>query len=257
MDHHEVARYWYDEPHEDCDLLRQGDVFEDWLDDAHDLLVVVSQSCDLRKEPHAQVLLAVADLVETWLAENGRDISQLDHIRQGKTYSICMLPRLPGTFESEVLVHLDTLQMLDGARVCAAVRAGRALARAREPLSAEIGYRMAIRFNRPAIRVEIPGFDWAAGGLTVTPLELAEIDPSPRRPIAIKAKAYRGRPGSARAGEEWFCVWVVDSPELAATARSIGDARSLLIEQIRELLTAAALPPNLATAVAALREAYF
>lgn len=209
------------------------------------------------KEPDAQVLMAVADLVETWLAENGRDITQLDHIRQGKTYSICMLPRLPGTFESEVLVHLDTLQTLDGQQTCEAVRAGRALARAREPLSAEIGYRMAIRFNRPAIRLEIPGFDWASEGLTVAALESAEIEPVPRHPITIKAKVYRGRPGSARAGEEWFCVWVVDCPELAATARSIDDARSFLVEQIRELLTAAALPPSLGTAVAALREAYF
>jgi hypothetical protein len=50
---------------------------------------------------------------------------------------------------------------------------------------------------------------------------------------------------------------VVDCPELAATARSIDDARRLLVEQIRELLTAAALPPSLATVVAALREAYF
>lgn len=257
MDHLEVGRYWYDEPHEDCGLLRQGDVFENWLDDAHDLLVVVSQSCDLRKEPDAQVLVAVADLLETWLAENGRDIGQLDHIRQGKTYGICMLPRLPGTFESEVLVHLDTLRTLGGEEVCEAVRAGRALARAREPLSTEVGYRMAIRFNRPAIRVEIPGFDWVSEGLTVAPLEPTAVDPSARRPIAVKAKAFRGRPDSARAGEEWFCLWVVDCPELAATARLIDDARSLLIEQMRELLTAATLPPNFATAVAALREAYF
>jgi hypothetical protein len=257
MDHDDVAKYWYDEPHEDCDLLRQGDIFENWLDDAHDLVVVVSQSCDLRKEPDAQVLLAVADLLETWLAENGRDITQLDHIRQGKTYSICMLPRLPGTFESEVLVHLDALHTVDGHQVCDAVRAGKALARAREPLSAEIGYRMAIRFNRPAIRVEIPGFDWASEGLTVAPLEPAEVGPRLRRPIAIKAKAYRGQPGSARAAEEWFCVWVVDGPEFAASAASIDDARNLLVEQVKELLTADAPPPNLATAVAALREAYF
>ncbi|MDA8204424.1 MAG: hypothetical protein M0Z49_17040 [Chloroflexi bacterium] len=257
MDHVEVARYWYDEPHKDCGLLRQGDVFENWLDDAHDLLVVVSQSCDLRKEPDAQVLVAVADLLETWLAENGRDIGQLDHIRQGKTYSICMLPRLPGTFESEVLVHLDALRTLGGQEVCEAERSGKALARAREPLSAEIGYRMAIRFNRPAIRIEIPTFDWASEGLTVASLDPAEFDPRPRRPIAIKAKAYRGRPASARAGEEWYLVWVVDCPELAATARSLDGARRLLVEQIWELLRAAALPPNLGTAVAALREAYF
>lgn len=257
MDHDEVAQYWYDEAHEDCGLLRQGDVFENWLDDAHDLLVVVSQSCDLRKEPDAQVLMAVADLLDTWLAENGRDITQLDHIRQGKTYSICMLPRLPGAFDTEVLVHLDTLRTLGGEEVCKAVRAGRALARAREPLSTEIGYRMAIRFNRPAIRVEIPGFDWASEGLTAAPLEPAAVDPSPRRPIALKAKTFRGRPDSARAGEEWFCVWVVECPELAATAQSIDDARSLLVEQIRELLAAATLPPSLAMAVGALREAYF
>lgn len=154
-------------------------------------------------------------------------------------------------------MHLDTLRTLGGEEVCQAVRAGRALARAREPLSAEVGYRMAIRFNRPATRLEIPGFDWASEGLTVPILEPSAVDPSPRRPIAIKAKAFRGRPDSARAGEEWFLVWVVDCPELAATARSIDDARSLLAEQIRELLTAAALPPNLATAVGVLREAYF
>ncbi len=257
MDRQDVASYWYDEPHEDCGLLRQGDVFENWLDEGHDLMVVVSQSCDLRKEPDAQVLLAGADFLETWLADNGRDIAQLDHFRQGKTYSVCMLPRLPGTFETEVLVHLDTLQALAGSEVCDAVRAGYALARAREPLSAEIGYRMAIRFNRPAIRVEIPGFDWAMEGLNPPALEPGELDPSPRGPVLIKAKAYRGRTGSAREGEEWFCVWVQDSPELASTARTLDEARSLLVEQIAELLGTASPPPNLAAPIAALREAYF
>jgi hypothetical protein len=255
MDHPGVARYWYDEPHEDCGLLRQGDVFENWLDDTHDLLVVVSQSCDLRKEPDAQVILAEADLLETWLAENGRDIGQLDYFRQGKTYSICMLPRLPGTFETEVLVHLDTIRTLPGSAVCEAVRSGHALARAREPLSAEIGYRMAIRFNRPAIRVEIPGFDWVTEGLSPPPIEPGELDPSPRRPIPVKAKAYRGRTGSTREGEEWFSVWAQDSPELASTARTPDEARTFLLEQIGELL--GATPPSLAGAITLLRERYF
>lgn len=257
MDHQDVAQYWYDEPHDDCGLLRQGDVFENWLDEGHDLLVVVSQSCDLRKEPDAQVLLADADLLETWLAENGRDIGQLDHFRQGKTYSICMLPRMPGTFETEVLVHLDTLRALTGREVCEAVQAGPAIARAREPLSAEIGYRMAIRFNRPAIRVEIPGFDWVTEGLNLPPLEPSELDPTPRLPVEIKARSYRGRPGSAREGEVWFCVWVTVSPELAATARTVDEARTLLVDQIAELVGVPSLPPNLAAPIGALREAYF
>jgi hypothetical protein len=195
--HEEVARYWYDVDHEDCSTLRQGDVFLNFLDDGRDYLVVVSQSCNLRQNPDLEVSLAGADELETWLAENGFDITTLDHVRKGIPVDRFLLPRRPGHFETELLVFLDELRHVPAARVCEAVENGFARARATDILTAVVGHNYGRYVNRPAVRHEIPSFTWRSSSVPVSSFEPGEA-PYPSSSIALRGSRYEGEAGTAR-----------------------------------------------------------
>jgi len=233
----DVAEYWYDDPHSDCGLLRQGDIFFNLTAtgprSAHDVMVVVSQSCDLREDPSGTVLMAYGDLLETWLADNGLDITQLEEFRKRKQLDVLLLPRYPGVIETEILVHVKDFETVGYTVVCEAVKAGQVIARATEVLSGVVGHQVSAVLSRPAIRTDIPPFTWETSKVNVDAVAPAEI-PGLERAIPLNGQSYTGRAGSGREEETWFRV-MPQSQELqifASTMRKLADARAVVIEHM-------------------------
>ena len=256
--HQDVAGYWYDVDHEDCSILRQGDVFLNFLDDGRDYLIVVSQSCNLRQNPDLEVSLACADELETWLAENGFDITNLDHLQKGIPVDRFMLPRRPGYFETELLVFLDDMRHVPASRICEVVEAGFARARATDILTTFVGHNYGRYVNRPAVRLEIPRFTWVSSRLEVDPFEPGHT-PYPSSAIALRGTRYDGERGSARDGEAWFKVAVQGEESVfASTTQSPDASRRELAEQLTAVLSdETGLSEAARKAVARVRERYF
>lgn len=258
MTHENVARYWYDVDHQDCTILRQGDIFLNFLDDGRDYLVVVSQSCNLRQNPDLEVSLAGADELETWLAENGFDITNLDYFQNGIPVDRFMLPRRPGSFETELLVFLEEMRHVPASRVCQAVEEGFARARATDILTTVVGHNHGRYVNRPAIRHEIPSFKWTSSRLTVEPFQPGE-PPFPSAAVPLRCTRYDGEAGTPRQGESWFKVAVQDEEAaFASTTRSPETSRRELAEQLVAMLgEETGLSEAARRAVARVRERYF
>lgn len=256
--HEEIAHYWYDVDHDDCSTLRQGDVFLNFLDDGRDYLVVVSQSCNLRQNPDLEVSLAGADELDTWLAENGFDITNLEYVRKGTPVDRFMLPRRPGHFETELLVFLDELRHVPAARVCAAVEDGFARARATDILTTVVGHNYGRYVNRPAVRVEIPTFTWMSSTVPVSSFEPGEA-PYASSSIPLRGNQYEGEAGTARDGETWFKVAVQGEESVfASTTRSLDTSRRELAEQLMAVLSdETGLSEAARRAVGRVRKRYF
>lgn len=258
VSHEEIAAYWYDADHDDCSILRQGDVFLNFREDGGDYLVVVSQSCNLRDNPSLEVTLARADEIATYVAENGNEITELEFFRKGYPIDRFMLPRRPGHIETELLVFLDELKHVAADEVCAAVQQGFAKARATDILTAVVGDAYGHWVNRPAVRRTIPTFDWLEARTDVAAL-LPDEAPLPTRPIELTGKSFSGKPGSAREGEVWYRVGVKQhEPMLSSTTPSVEMSRAELAEQLQLLLDdASGLSPKVQRALDLVRKAYY
>jgi hypothetical protein len=257
--HDEVAAYWYDADHDDCALLRQGDVLADvWRQSGREYVVVVSQSCDLRSDPPPDVELAPADTLELTLLENGQLFNSLEQIRRGQQIDRVMLPRRPGRFETELIVHLDETFKLPGKLVCAAVEQSAAVARARETLTWVVAHQVALRASRPAIRVPIPEFSWVRpAALQLDPF-VPGGRPYPAREIPLRAQRYTGAEATGREAEQWTRVWVDGYDLLSSAAPTADEARDALAAKLTELRESpAAAGTRLAEIMTRVSEVYF
>jgi hypothetical protein len=238
MIHDDVAAYWYDTDHLDCTILRQGDVFENFLaDHARTYLVVVSQSCDLRKDPSADITLAGADPVYLWLAENGVGLNQLETIRKGEKVGRLLLPRRPGFLDDDVLVFLNETIRASARDVCVAVEAGRARARATEILSWFVAHNIAYMANRPAVRVPVPDiiYKQQPHKVEVEPFKPGS-SPFSTRDIPLEATRWVGKEGTARSGETFYQVSIAGERQVMSAHVELDAARYALAVQVRVLL---------------------
>jgi hypothetical protein len=249
--HEAVAVHWYAEDHDECESLRQGDIFAGFLENGWDYLVVVSRSCNLRDSPTHMVEFARADELETYLAENGQEIGSVDAWIDRAYSDRFMLPRRPGAFETELIVNLHWQQQVPADRVCKAVEAGMVRARASAVLSGVVAYQVGMFYAKPSIIVEIPKWRWEKGKsrVPVAPFVPGSA-PYSTSAIPLLANHYVAAAGTPREGEEWFRVWIEGHDLISSTTPNLDASRREVAELIMDLkarLEGDTLDPNRGT----------